>query len=163
VGVRIYPWFGVQPELINDGHFAKLSEYGVRLVMMLYWKHDRQNSRQFKLADKDIIQWGDVSKRSLTKARKQLAETGLVVFEKLPGGYYTYTICDPQTQKPYPGDPKHPIAPRKPKTNGSATAAVFTPKIDPVPGIDADGTEFNFGFNTTDKPALDPKSFSPFS
>jgi hypothetical protein len=164
MSVRIDRWFAVPPEVFEQGHFAQLSHSAVRLCVFLYWKCDRQSSRQFQVTDKEIEQAAKVSSRSLSSARIQLASIGLLIFQRSPGGAYTYTLCDLKTKSPYPGEPNRPIKYAKPHVNEMDMAK---PRLvlarDRVAALPlSDDTDFNFGHNAPREPAIDPMDYSPF-
>ena len=56
MSVRIDRWFGMPPELFDAGHIAHMSHSSLRLCAFLYWKSDKQSSRELKVRDKEIIQ-----------------------------------------------------------------------------------------------------------
>lgn len=172
MSVRIDRWFGVPPELFESGQFARLSHSAVRLCVFLYWKSDRQTSRRFRGTDKEIGLAAGVSPRSLAGARKQLANEGVARFERDPGGEYTYTLCDPKTGKPYPGDPKSRVGYTKPGESKRANPEPnrSTQSYSNSTSQVRDGTDFDFGLNSYDvwksqpeKPKIDPKDFNPFT
>ena len=165
MSVRIDRWFGVPPELFESGHFARLSHSAVRLFIFLYWKHDRQSNRQFQESDRQITLQAGVSARSLSSARKQLAQTRILRFERAPGGMYTYTLCDLKTGEPYPGDPREKVrfvkgqSPAKPKS--SLPEREIEPLKSKVELADED-TDFKFGHNAPESTGIDPQQYNPF-
>jgi hypothetical protein len=74
-------------------------------------------------------------------ARKKLQERGLVVCSRGVGNLYAYTLCNPETSSPWPGDPKQRIPYRKKDTatNEPSTLPVRSPKAEaqPSPKTDA--------------------------
>jgi len=166
MGVFFDQWFGVHADLVNGGHLVKISHSAVRLYLVLCWKQDITNSRQFKLTDAEIRRRGHVSTRSLSAARKELRGAGIVRYERAKGGVYTYTLCDVKTGVPYPGEPTSKPE-RKPKREkqGWAKGPSFTPQFSRTESISLesdDPTSFDFGFNARTPPSLDTSSFSPF-
>jgi hypothetical protein len=69
---------------------------------------ERRRTLRIKAKDCEIKSMSGVASRSLCNARKKLQEYGLVRYEAGVGNVYVYTICDPETGCPYPGEPNEP-------------------------------------------------------
>lgn len=159
MSVRIPRWFGVPPELFENGIVPKMSESALRLLFYAYWQSDKRSSRRFQATDKEVASDAGVSARSLCNSRILLRELGLLVSSREPGGRYTYEICDPHTGRPYPGDPKaKPAYVKRPKSAEnksqitSSPSAVRTRDEPSHDAIQPSNTDFPFGHNV--EPAL---------
>jgi hypothetical protein len=129
--VKFPRWFGVPPELIELGHFAKLADSSKTLYVFLCFISDKRSSRQFPLKDATIVDMAGISKGTLSTARKKLSDSKLIVCDREPGGQYTYTLCDLKTGKPFPGLPKEKVRYEKPSAPTVETADE-TPTAPPV-------------------------------
>jgi hypothetical protein len=126
----------------------------------------------FELVDGDIVKMAGGSRRSLVSARKQLSARGLVVYDRQPGGRYTYTLCDVVTGRPFPGDPRAKVVCEKRSPRVISSVPVTIPPVaKPVPpaigtrpeGIDLCDIDFPFGHNLGGSgPVMDPSKYRPF-
>jgi hypothetical protein len=180
VSVRIPRWFGVPPELFENGLFAKMSATGFRLCTFLYWKSDQRSSRRFEVPDSDVSRWAGISARALQGARAHLCDFGIITCVKVPGGSYTYELCDPYTRKPYAGDPAEKVLYVKREKQATPNMSILLPKsrgrksetpIKELPATPFDETAFDYGFNvdgeemqieTSKISSFDPQEFNPF-
>lgn len=124
------------------------------LYLFLCRTSDRKSSLQFKASDKEISEQTGASPRALCDARKNLAMLGLVHCERCPGGVYTYSLCDPETGQPFPGDPKTKaqyVKKEKPASSERPTARQTTPSTasekPATREASAGDISFNFGYN----------------
>jgi hypothetical protein len=170
VSIRIPRWFGVPPELIDDGVVSKMSDSDLRLCVYAYRKCDKQSSRRFRATDKEIAKTAGVSARALQDARIHLRELGVLYCSREPGGPYTYEICDLNTGRPYECDPKenppYVKRPKLPPENGNFTTPLSPSELkhnesspfsnifdaadvefDSYRTVSASPTDFNFGHN----------------
>jgi DNA-binding transcriptional ArsR family regulator len=99
-------FFGIHQEFIRSGLCAKMKDGENRLYLFVMHKSERFSSLQITATDSEIRSAVGVAGRTLCNARKKLFEYGLICSRRGGGGRYTYTICNPETGKPYPGDPK---------------------------------------------------------
>ena len=152
--IRFPRWFGVPPELFEFGHVAAIGDGAVRLYVFLCWISDRKSSRVFEVKDSYIEEMTGLSKRSMSNARKQLSGRRLTVCSRDPGGYFTYTLCDLKTGRPFPGDPKARVQHQKKSSNTVASVSpsalpmatpVASSKTVRIEGIDVLDTDFNYG------------------
>ncbi len=91
----------------------------LRLYGYLMERSEFYCSREFQMKDCDLQ---GVSPRAACNARKKLQEYGLIQYKAGLGNRYTYTICDPKTKQPYPGDPKIAIVmPKRSRSNAEET------------------------------------------
>jgi hypothetical protein len=180
VSIRIPRWFGVPPELFENGLFAKMGATDFRLCTFLYWKSDQRSSRRFEVPDRDVSRWAGISARALPGARTHLCDFGIITCVKVPGGSYTYELCDLYTRKPYAGDPSEKVFYVKREKHDAPKTGILLPKararksetpIKESPETAFDETRFDYGFNvdreemqfeTSKISRLDPQEFNPF-
>jgi hypothetical protein len=103
-------WFGVHPCLIRTGLLGRMKPSEVLLYLFLMERSERLCTRVIRAKDCEM---GGVSPRAARDARIKLQEYGLIQCSRGTGNVYIYTICDPRTGQPYPGDPKIPVVPPK--------------------------------------------------
>lgn len=162
MSVRIPRWFGFPPELIDNGQVASMSESDLRLCLYLYGKSDRCSSRRFEAKDKDITCKVGISQRSLRDARKHLVQFGIIAIERESGGCFVYTLCDPKTGQPYPGDPKLIVQySGKKAQNASPSVGWNYQPTTTLAGVDDEDTSFRFGHNLSDS-VSNPTEYNPF-
>lgn len=171
MSVRLHRWFGLPPELLETGAFGEMSPSAIRLYLFLCWKSDRRTSRRFEAKDSEATAKGGAKSRSLTNARIELRQRGLIQFEREPGGEYTYTLCDCRTGRPYPGNPAEIIQEgqrRKPSSPDFYVLDATTNEQSDVAAPGGTDTDFKYGHNAvtpaslTDE-ELDLSEFNPFS
>jgi hypothetical protein len=109
VTVMIPRFFGVPQEVIRSGLLRTVKEGEVRLYLALMERSEYYCTREITLTDQQIRGLVGAAPRTLCDARKKLQELGLIQYRKGGGNRYTYVICDPATNNPYPGDPKATI------------------------------------------------------
>jgi hypothetical protein len=173
VSIRIPRWFGVPPELVDDGVALKMSESDLRLCVYAYRKCDKQSSRRFQSTDKEIAKTVGVSARALRDSRIHLRELGVLFASKEPGGRYTYELCDLHTGRPFPGDPKSkPAYVKRPtRADDNESRVTFpTPELrnkEVAPSSGAahpSDTDFDYGHNVKHTSAsINLENFNPFS
>ena len=122
-------FFGIHPWVVRSGLWAKLKPGEVNLYIYLLEESERRCTRQLTVTDEEVKTVGTAS-RTLCNARKKLQEHGLIRYEIGQRNQYKYTICDPKTRQPYPGDPRQPMT--VPKRSGSQGAASATATPSPV-------------------------------
>jgi hypothetical protein len=99
-------FFGVHPHVVRAGLWAKMRPGEKDLYVYLMEESERCRTRLIKATDASIHALVGVAPRTLCNARKKLREYGLILYRAEQGNRYAYTICDPKTGAPYPGDPK---------------------------------------------------------
>jgi hypothetical protein len=110
VTVMIDRYFGIHQHVIRSGLSGKLSPSAILLYLYVSERSEFFCSREIKVSDSEIHAAMQISPRTLTRDRQQLNECGIIQSNRPGPGYkYTYTLCDPLTKKPYPGNPKVPI------------------------------------------------------
>src|SRR5579863_5491458 len=117
--VMIDSFFGIHPWVVRSGLWAKLRPGEVNLYIFLLEESERRCTRQLTVTDEEVRTVG-TAPRTLCNARKKLQEHGLIRYELGQGNKYKYTICDPRTRQPYPGDPRQPIVvPKRSRSQGA--------------------------------------------
>lgn len=94
--------------VIRDGLWARMRPGEQSLYIFLMHQSERYRTRVIAATDSQISQATGTASRTLCNARKKLQEHGLVQYRAGTGNKYVYTICDPSTRQPYPGDPRIP-------------------------------------------------------
>jgi hypothetical protein len=184
-----FPHYGGYPkEVLYMGHWAQMSGGAKGLYISLCDASDRRSSRRFELKDDELVKMAGVSKGTLNAARKELFEMGMVVCDREPGGRFTYTLCNPKTGRPFPGDPRAKVTYGDESSSPMADPADETPTAPPVvsavtiapavstnatdvlpesigdaceEGLDLCDTSFEFGWNVTPQPNV--SDYNPFS
>jgi hypothetical protein len=126
--VMIGKFFGAHQILVRTGILCDMKEGEIRLYLVLMERSEWFQSRLLTLTDKQVCDLGGAASRTLCNARKKLQEKGLIRYKAGAGNKYTYTICDPETREPYPGDPKTPIVmPKRSRTSHPPTQVLRQP------------------------------------
>jgi hypothetical protein len=86
--------------------WAKMKPGEKDLYVYLMEESERRRTRLIRATDAEIHDLVGVASRTLCNARKKLREYNLILYKAERGNRYAYTICDPKTGEPYPGDPK---------------------------------------------------------
>jgi len=125
-------WFAVHPHVINSGLFGKLKQGAQVVYIFLMAQSDARSSREITATDSEIATKMGIGLSTVSRGRQKLIEYGLVVCKLGAGCKYTYTICDPETGKPYPGNPKVPIRynntePEQPEAKAEAKKKMVSP------------------------------------
>lgn len=107
------PFFGMPQAFIRSGFCPKMKAGEIRLYLCLMHRSERNSSREVTMTDESVRKDVGAAPRTLCNARKKLQERGLIQCRRIEGNKYMYIICDPDTGKPYPGDPKHPVRYKK--------------------------------------------------
>jgi hypothetical protein len=102
------PYFGVPCAALRNRIWPRMRPSEKDLYIALLHESERYHSRQLVRTDADLIRLVGGSSRSLRNARPKLQERGLILYERKSNGY-RYTICNPETGRPYPGNPRHVI------------------------------------------------------
>ena len=106
------------------GIWARLKPREQNLYICLLHESERYRTRKLHRTDAELLRLGKISPRSLRDARIKLQEYGLVVCERGRGNVYAYTLCDPRTSMPWPGDPEEGDTLRE--KNGTRTRITST-------------------------------------
>ena len=99
-------FFGLHPHVVRSGVWAKMKPGEKDLYVYLMEESERRRTRLIRATDAEIHDLVGVASRTLCNARKKLREYNLILYKAERGNRYAYTICDPKTGEPYPGDPK---------------------------------------------------------
>jgi hypothetical protein len=102
-------FFGVHPCLLRSGLWRQLRPGERDLYLCLMEESERRCTRELTTTDAEVRRLVGTAPRTLCNARKKLQEHGLIRYTAGEGNRYTYTICNPKTGLPYPGDPRTPI------------------------------------------------------
>lgn len=104
--VMLDRFFGVHPHVIRSGLWARMKPGEKDLYVFLMEQSERHRTRELRATDRQIAEAVGVAPRTLCNSRKKLWEYGLIQYKAGNGNRYIYTICNPVTGLPYPGDPK---------------------------------------------------------
>lgn len=139
--VMLDSFFGLHTHVVRSGLWAKMKPGEKDLYVYLMEQSERRLTRLIKATDADIHDLVGVAPRTLCNARKKLKEYGLILYKAERGNRYAYTICDPKTGTPYPGDPKGRVdrtnrtRSENQETVQSPAVAVVTPPKPPKQGL----------------------------
>lgn len=103
-------FFGMPQSVIRTRLWAQMKARERTLYTVLLHESERYCSRQLQRTDAELSELSGVCTRSIRDARIKLQEYGLVRSQRGRGNVYTYTMCNPETGQPWPGNPKSPIA-----------------------------------------------------
>lgn len=135
--VMLDSFFGLHPHVVRAGLWAKMKPGEKDLYVYLMEESERRRTRLIIATDASIRALVGVAARTLCNARKKLREYGLILYQAKQGNRYAYTICDPTTGAPYPGDPKdrvdrvNRLGSNPPDTPPSLAAAAISPQKPP--------------------------------
>jgi len=113
VTVMLDSWFGVHPQVVRSKLLKQLKPSEILLYLYLMERSEFLCNRVIRARDCDITEAVGLSSRAARNARIKLQECGLIRCVRGPGNVYIYTICDPRTKQPYPGDSDKPMVPPK--------------------------------------------------
>jgi len=157
----MFPSFYAKPNLLRLGLFPKMSLGELALYEYLIEMCDKRSSRQFKVDHEDVFERTGISERTLITARKKLLEKGLILYR-----LHVYEVCDPETLKPFPGDPKIPCRkkstspdPQPPMPKVEADDAPETKPKMRIEGVDLSDVDFPHGWNLITQSAEQPKTY----
>jgi hypothetical protein len=102
-------FFGMPQVLLRKGLLCRLSWTGVKLLAAIYYESERCCTRRVKLSTAELISLTGSSRNSLATARAELVSLCLVDIEMNTKQEFIINLCDPETGKPWPGDPKQKI------------------------------------------------------
>lgn len=107
--VMLDSFFGIHPFVVRSGLLVRMKPGEIKLYIYLMEESERLRTRLLVVTDGQIRKSVGTASRTLCNARKKLQELGLVSYRSVVGNRYEYTINNPKTGKPYPGDPRTPI------------------------------------------------------
>jgi hypothetical protein len=132
--VMIDSFFGVHPCIVRSGLWAKLKPGEVNLYIYLLEESERLCTRQLTATDDQVRKAVGTASRTLCNARTKLQEYGLIRYERGQGNRYKYTICNPKTGQPYPGDPREPmVVPRRSRSQGQDSEKITPSRVTIAP------------------------------
>ena len=106
-------FFGVPQWLFRAGLWPQMKPTEHDLYICLLHESERCTTRELRRTDAQLSDLSGVSSRAFCNARKKLQERGLILYRRGGGNVYIYTICDPETGRAWPGDPKIPVLYKK--------------------------------------------------
>jgi len=154
-------FFGVPQAVIRSGTWAQMKPTEQSLYIGLLHESERYRTRELQRTDAQLCQLTGLSSRSFCNARKKLQEHRLFLYKRGRGNSYIYTLCNPETGQPWPGDPKLRVAYIK-KCNQSAASNGMTPAVNgesPTPGFDRHNGSTVPADTNENKPCGVPLSF----
>jgi hypothetical protein len=178
--VMIPRYFGIPQSLYRSREWRTLKTCEKELLIYLYHESEYHSARQLRRSDAQICETTGLCKRSLLTARNGeknkrgeqdtlgILARGLASFELMPDGFHLWTLHDPETMQPWPGDPRTPVRyiPKR-----AVQAATPEPTRDNLPPREpeppresqtAPDTSFPFGHNerkTETKKEKQPSDF----
>jgi hypothetical protein len=115
-------YFGIPQSVIRSGTWAQMKPTEQSLYICLLHESERYRTRELRRTDAQLCQISGLSSRSFCNARKKLQEHALFLCKRSAGNVYIYTLCNPKTGLPWPGDPKQSVAYTK-RSDQSAAAS----------------------------------------
>lgn len=107
--VMIDRFFGIPPGIIRLGKVKSLSGAAVKLLMALWHESERNCTRTLRYTTAELEELTGCSRNALITARADLVRAGLVQVEPYGVKGFVLHLCNPETGKPWPGDPKQRI------------------------------------------------------
>jgi hypothetical protein len=107
--VMIDKFFGVPREIVRDGKLKNLGGVASKLLMVLWCKSEQYCTRTLRFTTAELEELTGCSRNALIKARAALVSAGLVQAEPYGVKGFVFHLCDPNTGKPWPGNPKQRI------------------------------------------------------
>jgi|SRR5579864_4924795 len=130
-------FFGVHPYVIRAGLWRSMKPGEKDLYLYLLEESERCCTREIRATDAQVTALVGTASRTLCNARKKLTEYGLITCKAGQGNRYTYTICNPKTGLPYPGDSRTPmVVPRRERrkeTESSRSSDLSRARDEPLP------------------------------
>jgi hypothetical protein len=100
------PFFGIPQAIVQLGKVKSLSGVALKLYVVLLHQSERYRTRMLRCTTAELEEFTGCSRNALITARADLARAGLVQSEPHRGQGFVFHLCDPNTGKPWPGDPK---------------------------------------------------------
>jgi hypothetical protein len=122
VTVMFDRYFGIPQHVIRTGLWADMKPSEQSLYVCLLHESERYSTREIQRTDAAFCKLSGLSSRAFCTARKRLQERRLLLCRRGKGNVYIYTICNPESGTPWPGDPKKRIAYRKKHETGPNNA-----------------------------------------
>ncbi len=115
-------FFGMPQHVFRSGIWAQMKPSEQNVYACLFHDSERYQTRELQRTDEQISKMAGLSSRSCRDARIKLQERGLIRYKRGSGNVHVYTLCNPETGEPYPGDPKQQI-PYVKKSDRASSAA----------------------------------------
>lgn len=140
------PFFGIPQAAVRLGKLKNLSGVAAKLYLGLWHDSERFSTRELTRTVAQLQALVGGSPNSHAKARRELSQAGLVVAEAYGPEGFVFHLCNPETGKPWPFDPREPV-PYERRKSLSAGGRKAPAKAKKPPKIDGAGTSFPFGSN----------------
>jgi hypothetical protein len=143
-------FFGVPQAVIRSGTWPEMKPTEQSLYICLLHESERCSTRELLRTDAQMGKLTKLSSRSFCNARKKLKERGLLLYRRGAGNTYIYTLCNPETSQPWPGDPKRHVPYIKkgdrntPSRGGYAGENSTSAKSNPEPEAEVLGVPLKF-------------------
>jgi hypothetical protein len=144
-------YFGTPQSFIRLGMLIPLSGAATKLYMVLWHDSERYQTREITRTTAELRDLMGGSRNSHAKARAELVRVGLIQAEPYGTEGFVFHLCNPETGKPWPEDPKMPVRYRRKHATSADIAAVPIVKSGKPPKIASAGISFAFGHNSGDK------------
>jgi hypothetical protein len=123
-------FFGMPQSVMRSGTWAAMKPSEQTLYVALLHESERYCTREFQRSDARISDLAGISPRACRDARIKLQERGLICYKRGKGNVYVYTLCNPETRRPWAGDPTQRI--RYLKKSDRAASANTSPEVPDV-------------------------------
>lgn len=128
--VMFATFFGIPQEVIRLGKLKELSGVAVKLYAALCYQSERWCTRELKLTTAQLRDLVGGAPNSHAKARDELRKAGLVEFRQQGADGFVFHLCNPETGKPWPIDPKERVPYRRKSASQSTSSAESSVPID---------------------------------
>lgn len=132
MSVMFPKYFGVPHAVIRSGAWAEMKPGEQSLYIALLHESERCRTRELQRTDAEVCKLAGVRPRTLCDARKRLQERLLVLCDRGLGNVYKYTLCDPETGCPWPGNPKEIVRYRRKGQASPEPQQSIAPDNEPV-------------------------------
>ncbi len=147
--VMIAEFFGLPHSLVRTGKLKQLSGTAVSLLVALWHESERACTREMTRTDRQLTALVKAHRNSIAAARRELKNAGLVTAEPFGSSGFLYSLCDPETGKPWAGPPEVGIKYVKKgctlREPDPGSQALRKPKT--IPKSELAGVSFPFGAN----------------
>src|SRR5450631_2211989 len=106
MSVMIPTFYGIPREIVERGMLKELSATAVKVLNALWYESQRCSTRRFTRTTRNLQDLVGGNRASHSKARAQLMRDGLATIDCVGIDGYVFELCDPETLKPWPGDPR---------------------------------------------------------
>jgi hypothetical protein len=113
VSVMIDRYFGLSQHVLRSGLWARMKPGEQNLYVCLMHESERYSTRKLTRTDAALRELTGLSSRTFCNSRKKLREWNLITCTRGQGNVYCYEICNPQTGRPWDGDPKQRVVYQK--------------------------------------------------